>query len=383
MSLFNRLLNLSTGNIRLEDFFTELVAYLFSTNKEILFSWLKELNLLDANVYLDAHISTQKEFDFVNDQGKIEIKRPDVVIELISDNGRDIIFIESKVGSTEMLDQLKDYAEVLDKRTNFRHKLLLFVTRDYEPKNKAIILKDIPNSTVQFKQLRWHQFYRFLRSQPDTMLTQEIIVFMSKHNMAHSNQFSAIDVITLANLPKSLKLMQETMWGKVMTEFKNILGGVRKRASALTQIDYNEQYMMMADMPDSWWVLLGFVLRTDSLTDYPKVRLVVQVHPKSPRRAEIITVMKDICKQEKWKNWEGRELDDSRAFSRIIREQSLQDFLSELDHITAIEEFFLKALSELKDIRSQYPTLPWKAISTTGDVVETEDNFEDITSKSE
>ena len=36
MSLFSRLLKLHAGSIPLEDFFTELVAHLFSTNKEIL-----------------------------------------------------------------------------------------------------------------------------------------------------------------------------------------------------------------------------------------------------------------------------------------------------------------------------------------------------------
>lgn len=37
MSLFSRLLNLNTGSIPLEDFFTELVAYLLGKNKEILY----------------------------------------------------------------------------------------------------------------------------------------------------------------------------------------------------------------------------------------------------------------------------------------------------------------------------------------------------------
>jgi len=363
MSLFSRLLNLNTGSIPLEDFFTELIAYLFSTNKELLYAWLKELNLFDTSVYLDAHISTQREFDPVDGQSKIN--RPDIVIELVDEDACDIIIIESKIGSTEMPGQLPKYAKVLDGMTNFRHKFLLFVTRDYEPKEKASIFEDIPDSDVQFKQLRWHQFYRFLRSQPDTMLVREIILFMSKYNMAHNNQFSSIDVITLANFPKSLKLMQETMWGRVRTEFKNVLGGVLNSASALTQIHYHGRYLMIVHMPDKWWCGLGFILRTDNATDYPKVRLVVEVNPSSPRREEIITVMKDICKQEKWENWEGRELNDSKAWSRIIREKSLQDFLSQPDHITAIEKFFLEALGELKDIRSEYPKLPWKAIAAT------------------
>jgi hypothetical protein len=363
MSLFSRLLNLNTGSIPLEDFFTELVAYLFSTDKEILYAWLKELNLFDANVYSDAHIATQIEFEPL--EGHSLARRPDIVIELVDEDSRDIIFIESKIGSKAMPNQLEDYAKVLDRMTNFRHKFLLFVTRDFEPKEKAVILKDIPDSDVQFKQLRWHQFYRFLRSQPDTMLVREIILFMGKYNMAHNNQFSSIDIITLANFPKSLKLMQETMWGRVRTEFKNVLGGVRNRASALTEVHYHGRYLMTVGMPERWWCGLGFVLRTNNVTDYPKVRLILEVNPSSPSREKIITAMKEICKQDEWKNWKSWGLNDSRAWSNIIREKSLQDFLSQEDHITAIEEFFLQALSELKDIRSQYPSLPWKALTAT------------------
>ncbi|HEY9664092.1 MAG TPA: hypothetical protein V6C65_37045, partial [Allocoleopsis sp.] len=62
MALFSRLLNLNTGNIPLEDFFTELVAYLFSVNKEILYAWLKDLSLLDTNAALESYVSTQTEF---------------------------------------------------------------------------------------------------------------------------------------------------------------------------------------------------------------------------------------------------------------------------------------------------------------------------------
>jgi hypothetical protein len=54
MSLFSRLLKLHNGSNPLEDFFTELVAHLFSTNKEVLYDWLKYLDLLDTDTDLDA-----------------------------------------------------------------------------------------------------------------------------------------------------------------------------------------------------------------------------------------------------------------------------------------------------------------------------------------
>jgi len=355
MSLFSRLLNLNTGNIPQEDFFTELVAYLFETNKEVLYAWLKDLNLFDTNAYLDTHILTQREFEPL--PGHLSGSRPDIVIELVDDSSCDIIFIENKVGSQEGCDQLLRYAEILHGLPNFRHKFLLYITRDFEPKDKAGIFKNIPESTVQFKQLRWHEFYRFLKAQADTMLAQEIILFMNEKRMAHNNQFSSIDVIALANFTKSLKLMEESMWGKVGQQFKTVLGEIKQQSTALTQLQLHGRYIMTASMPTGkWWCGLGFVLRTSNLTDYPRVRLMLEVDPKSQHRIEIIDAMKDICKQY---DWQGYGLNDQQAWSGIVREKSLQDFLSEEDHIVAIEEFFLQALKELDKIQSQYPELPW------------------------
>jgi len=359
--LFSRLLNLNTGNIPLEDFFTELVAYLFSTNKGILYAWLEHLKLLDASVYSDAYVATQKTFERLEHHDVDS--RPDIVIELIDGDNRDIIFIESKVGSIESEGQLKRYAEVLNALPGFRNKFLVYVTRDFEPKVKADIFWCIPDSNVQFKQFRWHQFYQFLKSQAGEMLVEEIIKFMQEYRMAHNNQFSSIDVIALANFTKSLKLMEETMWGEVSTQFKKTLGGIRNQATAMTQVQLHGRYIMSAPMPEKWWCGLGFILKTSNLTDYPTVRLVLQVDPTSPRRPEIIKAMKSICDQNGWKEY---GLNNAKAWSSIVREKSLQDFLSEEDHISAIRDFFLEVLKELETIKSQYSHLPWGAIKDSG-----------------
>jgi hypothetical protein len=363
VALFSRLLNLNTGSIPLEDFFTELVAYLFSTDKEILYSWLKNLNLLDINIYLDAYVSTQREFEPLDDHRLAS--RPDILIELVDTKSRSIIFVESKIGSQEGYEQLSRYAEILHGISGFQHKFLLYITRDFDPKDRADIFKNISQSTVQFRQLRWHQFYRFLKSQADTMLVQEIVTFMDEYRMAHNNQFSSIDVIALANFTKSLKLMEETMWGEVSQRFEKVLGAIKQKSTALTQIQWHGRYLMTASMPSGrWWCGLGFILKTSHLTDYPIVRLVLEVDPNSPRRAEIIEAMKDICEQY---GWRGYNLDSSKDWAGIVRDKSLQDFLSEEDHVVAVKRFFLQALDELEKIKDQYSKLPWVAIQGNGE----------------
>jgi hypothetical protein len=361
MSLFSRLLKLHSGSTQLEDFFTELVAHLFSTNQEILYDWLKYLHLLDIDAD-DAYISTQQTFERLSHQ--FSDSRPDIIIELVDGDNRDIIFIESKIGSSEGCNQLQRYTEILDKLPGFRNKNIIYITRDFEPKERKTIFQGIPESKVYFKQSRWHQFYQFLKAHADTMLVEEIIKFMQEHHMARNNQFSSIDVIALANFTKSLKLIEQTMWGEVSQRFNQVLGSMLSRAMTRAGLHNHQRYLMYSRMSDKWWCGLGFMLDTSNSTDYPTVYLTLEVDPRSQRREEIIAAMKAICKQP---GWQGYDLDNSRAWSRIILGRSLQSFLSEEDHIVAIQKFFLKSLDELSEIKSQYPSLPWDSSNVSGD----------------
>ena len=338
MSLFSRLLKLHGGIIPLEDFFTELVAHLFSTNKEILYAWLKYLDLPDMDADFDAvSVSTQQTFKGLPHHDSDS--RPDLVIELVGGCKQDIIFIESKIGSKEGCQQLSRYAEILDAIPDFHNRLLVYITRDFDPKDREGVFKEIPNSSVRFKQVRWHQFYQFLTSQVETMLTEEIIKFMQIHQMAHNNQFSSIDVIALANFTNSLQLMEQIMWGEVSEQFKQVLGAISPRSITRRGLHDCGRYLMYAQRPGQWWCGLGFMLNTSNLTDYPTVYLTLEVDPKSQRRSAIIEAMKKICKQPEWK---GYELDDSKAWSRMVLGRSLQSFLAEEDHVAAIQNFFGK-----------------------------------------
>ena len=74
--------------------------------------------------------------------------------------------------------------------------------------------------------------------------------------------------------------------------------------------------------------------------------------------------MKDICTQY---GWIGYDLDSTKGWAKIVREKSLQDFLSKEDHVVAIKDFFLQALCELEKIKNEYSHLPWFA---SPDIVE-------------
>ena len=117
---------------------------------------------------------------------------------------------------------------------------------------------------------------------------------------------------------------------------------------------------MGAWMPDKWSCHLGFDFRPLDHSyfpdDYPLVRLVLQIDPKSSRRQEIIQSFGNICEEF---NWRGHSLHEPERWSHIALEKSLRDFLIEDDHVVAIENFFLEALKELQTIKDQYSQLPW------------------------
>lgn len=355
-SLFTRLLNLNTGNTPLEDFFTEIVAFFLDSNADLLVDFLKNLKVLDSIEYCNTCVSTQQTYSPLKHHKSSS--RPDIVIELVGNRYKDIVFIESKIGSQEGDLQLQRYAEILDQIQGFRRKFLLFATRDFEPKEKSYVFQNLPNSSVEFYQFRWYQFYQFLRHHRNLAFVSEITLFMEEYNMAHNNQFSAIDVIALANFTKSLKMMEEVMWGEVSNKFSQVIGNVKQKSTSMTQISNFGRYIMFTFMP-TWWCGLGFLLKTPDHIGYPSLGLILEVDPKSPHRPEIIEAMKEISAKYGWQQY---EINNPKAWSRIIREKSLQDFLAEEDHIVAIQNFFLESLDELKQIKSEYPSLPWGVI---------------------
>lgn len=182
-SLFSKLLKLYGGNKPpLENYFTEIVVRLFLTSPEILYAWLKRINLIDneAEYSRTPTIKAQKPLE--------DRRRPDIQIELSSGAYRDVIFIESKIVSEEHNYQLREYAKYLNSQQGVRNKILFYVTRDDDPKDKAKVLEGIP--AVRFEQERWYTLQRVLQDQPKNLLLDEIIIFMNENGMGLDNKLT-------------------------------------------------------------------------------------------------------------------------------------------------------------------------------------------------
>ncbi|MFW9261557.1 PD-(D/E)XK nuclease family protein [Nostoc sp. CALU 546] len=363
MSLFSNLLNLHSGSKPLEDFFTEIVAYFLSLNNDILIDWLKYHSIISDDNYSSIKISTQQEHKGL--ESHTEDSRLDIVVELSDGLNTDVIFIESKVGSRDGNHALKKYAEILSKLPNARYRILIYITRDYDPKDEIKTLASNLEAKVNFYQLRWHQFYAHLQQHATDILAKEILILMRGNGMSATNQFSSVDLLTMVNFNKTLKLMESTLNDEIQQEFKLAFGGVIKGAASRTQWKWDERYIIYTHFSPSVWDLwcgLGyFDLNPINLTDYPYLGIFLQVSHRFGQRTKIIESMQKII-NDKPNIWTPVNLKVLPAWSGIFYRKSLQEFLSEKDQISTIKLFFQESIKELKAVQEQYFDFPWKGV---------------------
>ncbi|MEH2353033.1 MAG: PD-(D/E)XK nuclease family protein [Nostoc sp.] len=373
--MFTNLLNLHLGNKPREDFFTEIVAYFLSINNDILLSWLKHHSIISDDNYSSIKISTQQEHKGL--ESHPDDSRLDIAVELSTGLTTDVIFIESKIGAKDGNNALKKYADILSNLPNVRHRILIYITRDYDPKDELkqydcdpkLAIKEYClelSPKINFFQLRWYQFYSFLEKRALDILAQEILIFMRKNGMSHTNQFSSVDLLTMVNYNKTLNLMESTLSEEVQREFKLAFGGVIKGAASRTQWKWDERYIIYTHFsPSTWdlWCGLGyFHLNPSNLTDYSYLGIFLQVSHKFGQRPKIIESMQKII-NDKPNLWTPSNLKVLPAWSGIFYRKSLQDFLSEENHVSAIKLFFQESIKELKTVQEKYFDFPWNGVS--------------------
>ncbi|MEH1871775.1 PD-(D/E)XK nuclease family protein [Nostoc sp.] len=362
MSLFTNLLNLHSGNKPREDFFTEIFAYFLSLNNNILIDWLKHHSIISDDNYSSIKISTQQEHQALAIH--TEDSRLDIVVELLTGLNTDVIFIESKIGAKDGNNALKKYAEILSNLPNVRHRILIYITRDYDPKEEIKTPAFNLEPKVSFYQLRWHQFYARLQQNATDILAQEILIFMRKNGMSHANQFSSIDFLTMVNFNKTLHLMESTLNEEVQREFKLAFGGVIKGAASMTQWRWCSRYIIYTKFSGgNFWCGLGyFNLNPDSFTEYPYLGICLEVSPGFGEHSKVIKSMQKVI-NDKPNIWTPENLTILPSCSAIFYRKSLQEFLSKKDQLSAIKLFFQESIEELKTIQEQYFDFIWKGVS--------------------
>ncbi len=363
MALFERLLR-TTKLERLEDFFTEIVAGLFESSPDLLFSWLKNIGLaLNTQGCQAIKVATQVSLLALDNHDRGS--RPDITIHLSDGYGQyDVIFIESKIGALEHDDQLKRYADQLvASYPNAGQRVLLYITRGLEPKDKNHILKNVPpSSPIIFEQLFWYEFCRFLQKQPPNALLAEVIYFMKINRMAWNPEATEYSAVAESGVTG---LMDWTLRGDVRTKFEQAFGSVTPLqlfAGEESRLRQWGEYCLYCwlDAGHTWYCGFGYQFKNPCATEADELSLRTNlfVRPDSPHRFPIIKAMKAISQDSDWK---GVDLEMS-AWSGIIRDHSLADFMPIESHISQIQAKFQQMLGELIEIKQRYPDLPWNEV---------------------
>ena len=168
-SLFNKLfrLQLKTTTKPLEDYITEVFAFCLQTDSEFRNAFLSRLDLQNKE-FNSFYVDTQCVYSS-------EGKRTDLEINL----GHSYIMIESKVGSTESVNQLDSYAQILAEKGQ-DYKLLVFLTAYREDK-----IKEYSNGII-FQQLRWHDVAMCITKQCNSV-THELKNFLKARKLIMEN----------------------------------------------------------------------------------------------------------------------------------------------------------------------------------------------------
>lgn len=379
-SLLGRLIPLFSGQRRTEDLFTEAVARLFERRPELCLAWLEDAGLLAPAVGEDrrnVNVATQK--SFVALEHHEVASRPDLWIEIHTPGENDsegygvsdVFLVESKIDAVESEGQLKRYAEHLDRMTDHHGKTLIYITRAYDPKDEDEVRSSV--SGIRFEQLRWHDFYHFLRKTERDAFVEEIMTFMEEQGMSRGHRFSATDLMALSGVPRAFEILDETLGGEVRAELESFSGSkVRRETHSIWEARTHLRYQARASLygRDDLFCDVGYQLgKVDKSTHasilqiagdgYPAIFVFLEAQPGAVGREASVAAMRKIMLN---KDWEPYNLDDPSGWAGVRRVKSLASLLAEEDHVAAVKRFFIESVrqlgEELTAFKKDRPDLP-------------------------
>ena len=353
-NLFSNLLALHPSHVPEEDFFTEVIAWLLDKNPDILLAWLKTCLKIDSS-YPFSSVVTQATFAKL--EGHDRNSRPDILITLSEGEESEVIVVESKVGSYEGYEQLPRYAEQLEASyPNAKKRHLVYITREYDPKEAGVITRRVKNEVV-FHQLRWHEFYSFLRKQHPSPLLEEILSFMRSKNMAEITHITPTTLVGFCSFIDVYQFYETVLKGDISDQLRKTLN--QKPQGGVEQYNYRRHIRYVSG--NGWWLLVGFWM-PDALDKFPKIAVQFQVASEGQsqkRCAELADILKQVEKDsaECSLKWVGANLDSPRSYPSLELHCSFNEILPEGDHVAAIKRRFGEFLGDAKRVIEQYPGL--------------------------
>lgn len=337
---------LSRGNSQpLEDYLTEIFAYVLHNNSALLEAFLEKIKIGPISGE-EFSISTQYELAALEDHDSNS--RPDIAI-FGNDSG---VFIENKVHSPEGKEQLARYAGHLD-ALNKKNKKLVYITKNFEAKKADKLFENCKTLTKNdFVQLRWFEIATLLDSFKDDILVLELLKFMKKYKLTMNNQFTPLDLITLSNFSNASSIMDEILLGDISSRFEKVNGSITQKSTRLTQLKEHDRYIYYSSHKDRINVLLGFWMNANTKEEYPDLGVVIEINPNASRIEHWKQVFKEI--EKNYLNWEAVNMNNPKAWSSVKKRISLQSILSTNNHILESKKFLNECIDDLDSIIKTY-----------------------------
>ncbi len=345
--LFKTLFDLVTreSSQPLEDYLTEIFAHVLSDNQELLKVFLAKIKI-DRVHTEELSISTQYELVALDDHDSNS--RPDIAIF-----GDDLaVFIENKVHSVEGQEQLSRYAEHLEV-LNKKHKKLVYITKSYDPKEVNELFKNCTTLTESdFIHLRWFEIAKLLKNYPDDLIASELLKFMKTNKLTMDNQFTPLDLITLSNFSNVSDIMDEVLLGEISSRFEKVNGNMTQKSTRLTQLKEHDRYIYYSGHRDKISVLLGFWMNSKKEEEYPGFGIEIEINPNASRVEHWEQVFREI--EKNYVNWETSNMNNPKAWSRVVKKTSLQAILSTGNHVLESKKFLNECIDDLESIINTY-----------------------------
>lgn len=356
MSLFKELQRLyRPDRFQLEDFHTEIVAQVLRNSPALARDWLQGIGATNLS---DATFSIQTQETFPALVGHATASRPDITVRLGLAGMSELIFIESKLPSTQGSDQLKRYREHLAaaaEKERLAKVSLVFITRDYEAAADEFLLDP------QFRLTRWYVFYRYLKAHVNgDGLAKELQLFMEENRMSLGNQFRATDLVAMENFSSARALMDETLKGEVSSKASEVLGWVTSIKKASDELRVHNRYIVFREFNHhEVSCMIGYFFPKENPDESVMLGIDLQSNPGSERRKDVTAAFRGWAEKTNH-SWVPYNSDDDSAWSGIRKLERLTSFMAGEDHVKAIKDYLKSLLDEVRHFKKEYPNLSWR-----------------------
>lgn len=351
--LFSRLYGVlarSTVHQR-EDYLTEIFAECFESEavaEQVLTHVLGEPDL----VIDESDADTQRTYrSMVADR---QDDRPDITWRLETEDGqRWLVFIEVKLQAPESgEDQLDRYARRLAEETAETDEipLLVYLTERADPREDC----RYEQHGIRFEQTRWYRIHELLDASeagPD-WLREALIDYIEEEDLDMSRKFRPEDLYAIRRSSAVFAIIDEALDGKVAKEAREKLGvDIKKAHTRSTELQKHDRYVSEMKIDgDGYAVLLGVSWQDRGFRDerdLPVATMILQCAPSHGSLDAVVAEMDDIRTRDD--DFTDEVETSPNNWRYIERHTPLVDFLSEEDHVAALEKWWCEGLEELVD----------------------------------